>query len=150
MEEDLTSQFDFEWQSSIDDELKELENYVFGKVTTVDENNILRRHAGDPTEETSQQLRQIAARYQRGELGILLPVLIPFAGGDQKRMATDFFATIEEQDDENVSHMYRLAKVWASDLGFKMPDDAPPIDERPMDLIEIERPWPEMSSIAVH
>lgn len=150
MEEEEIGIFEFEWEQHLDDELRELEEYVFGKVTTVIENDILRRHAGEPTYETSQQLRRIAGRYQRGELGVVLPVLLPFAGGDQKTMAADFLSTLEEQDDENVLLMYRLAKRWATDLGFKLPNDAPPIDERPMDLIEIEHPWPEMSSHAIH
>jgi hypothetical protein len=148
--EEETSPFDFEWEQRIDDELRELENYMFGKVTSVVENEILRHHAGDPTAETAELLRRIAGRYQRGDLGALLPVLIPFTGGAQRKLAEDFFATIGEQPDENVFIVYRLASGWASDLGFPMPTDAPPLDEQPMDQIEIGEPWPEMSSIAIH
>lgn len=148
--EDDTNPFDFDWEQRLDVELRDLESYMFGKVTSVVENDILRRHAGEPTEGTAYLLRRIAARYQRGELGVLLPVLLPFAGGEQRALATDFFSTIEEQPDENVFIMYRLASGWALDVGLLMPKDAPPLDEQPMDQIEIGDPWPDMSSIAIH
>lgn len=145
-----THEFDFEWQTTIDDELRELEDYLFLKITTAEENDILRSHAGEPTDETAQQLRKMAGRYQRGELGELLPVTGPLLPEKSSQLAADFFRTIGEQDDDNVLLMYRLAKGWADHLGIEMPTDARPLDEQPLDLIEIERPWPEMSSNAIH
>lgn len=150
MEND-TSLFDFEWEITLDDELIQLETFVYWKVTTVEENDILRRHAGYPTEETVAHLKRIAGRYQRGELAVLLPVVGPLLQDEQSRdLAADFLATLEEQDDENVRLVHRLALGWAEETGIPMPSDAPPIDERPMDLIPIEYPWPDMKSTAIH
>ncbi|PTV70249.1 hypothetical protein [Agrobacterium pusense] len=148
--EDDTNPFDFDWEVQVDDEMRELEDYMLSKVTSVAENNILLRHAGDPTRDTADLLRGIAARYQRGDLGVLLPVLLPFTGGDQKAWPTDFFERLGEQSDDDVLHMYRQACRWADDLGFPLPKDAPPLDQYPMDHIEIGEPWPEMSSSAIH
>lgn len=151
MEEEEIGIFDFDWEFHLDHELQELESYMFGKVTTVEEHRILQQHAGDPSHETSAQLRRIAARYQRGELGMLLPVVGPLLENQSNRqLAADFFSSIEEQPDENVLLMYRLACGWAEEVGAPIPTTAPPIDERAMDLIEVEHPWPEMSSHAIH
>ncbi len=146
----MTDGFDFDWESQIDHELREFAEYMDGKAVSVAEKSILRRHAGNPTAETEAQLKRIAGRYQRGDLGALLPVLLPFTGGDQKAWATDFSERLGEQSDDDVLHMYLQACRWADDLGFPLPTDAPPLDERAMDLIEVGDAWPEMSSIAVH
>jgi len=149
MEDDINS-FEFDWEHQVDDELRALETYMFGKVTSVVEHRSLQRHAAEPNAETGELLRRIAARYQRGELGQLIPVLLPFTGGEQKALASEFFATIGEQPDDNVFAMYRLVADWADDLGFLLPKNAPPLDERPMDEIELGEPWPDMQSIAIH
>ncbi len=148
------SDFDFDFVLPDDDEVlptdRELEDYLFGKVMTAEEEDALRKHATGEVFCPPEIIRRIAARYQRGEFGCLLPVLAPELGEDNRQLCEDFFSTIEEQPDENVLMIYRLAVGWAKELGFAIPHRAPPLDERPMDEIKIERPWPEMSSIAIH
>jgi len=148
----MTDGFDFDWEDQIDHELRELAEYMDRKAVSVAEKDILRRHAGKPTAETADQLRRIAGRYQRGDLGALLPVLLPFTGGSQKAWATDFFERLGEQPDDEVFVAYQQACRWADDLGFLLPTGAEPLDCCPMDQIEIEKPWPdyEFQSIAIH
>lgn len=151
------SDFDFDFVLPDDDDDSqglptdaELEFYLFGKIMTIEEEDALRRHVAGEAFFPPEIIRQIAARYQRGELGELLPVIGPFLKDGNKELVDDFFSRIEEQDNENVLLMYRLASRWSEELGFPLPRDARPIDERPMDEIKIERPWPEMSSISIH
>ncbi|AYM66139.1 hypothetical protein G6L68_25480 [Agrobacterium fabrum] len=148
------SDFDFDYVLPDDDQVlptdSELEDYLSGKIMTPEEEDALRRHAAGEAFFPPEIIMRIAARYQRGELGELLPVIGPLLQSSEKDLAADFFSKIEEQDDENVFLMYRLAVGRASEIGLPMPEDARPIDERPMDLIEVARPWPAMSSIAIH
>lgn len=149
------SDFDFDFELPDDDGQplpQDVENefYLFGKVMTPEEEDLLRKHKTGEAPCPAEIISKMAARYQRGELGQLLPVVGPYLPEGNRELAADFFSTIEEQSDENVLLMYRMAVGWASDLAFPIPHRAPPIDERPMDLIEVEHPWPDMSSIAVH
>lgn len=149
-----TSDFDFDYVPPDDDQVLppdiELEFYLFGKVMTAEEEDALRKHATGEVFCPPEIISRIAARYQRGELGCLLPVLAPELGADNRQLCENFFSTIEEQPDDNVLLMYPMAVGWAKELGFAIPYRAPPIDERPMDEIKVERPWPEMSSNAIH